>query len=289
MYQRFRGEPEYMEPVDVGFLREETEAMFPQFVGAALPGEFDPISEGVGGLESITTAIRARRPEAASITEPASFAELVALTAESAAVGTSPYPTGPGYTVAEAAVQAEQDEAVQKAAEAANLTQRPPKRQRKPPRVQKEEEIERVMAATAPSAWSSPPRPGQHGARTTTARPVHTPTETGLPPSPFNNPRLTAAQRRRLPPKAFGIPSQRKYPMMTIGPSGTPVWSKSHAVDAKDRAREEYNKGYITLRQYNQIVKKANKVIEGFIDRQLGLSRNPSVESIMRDLPRRRR
>lgn len=73
--------------------------------------------------------------------------------------------------------------------------------------------------------------------------------------------RLTAKERRELPARAFGIPSQRKYPVMVLNRSGEPVPSKGHAVDAKGRAMEELEKGRIDRRQYNQIVRKADTAI----------------------------
>jgi hypothetical protein len=70
--------------------------------------------------------------------------------------------------------------------------------------------------------------------------------------------RLTAKERRELPAKAFGIPSQRKYPVMVLGRDGKPKYSLSHARDAKARAKEGLEKGWINKRQYNQIIKKAD-------------------------------
>jgi hypothetical protein len=69
---------------------------------------------------------------------------------------------------------------------------------------------------------------------------------------------LTAKERRELPAKAFGIPSQRKYPVMIIGRDGKPKYSLSHARDAKGRAKQELDKGVINKRQYDQIIRKAN-------------------------------
>jgi hypothetical protein len=70
--------------------------------------------------------------------------------------------------------------------------------------------------------------------------------------------RLTAKERRELPAKAFGIPSQRKYPVMVIGRDGKSKYSRSHAIDAKARAKEGLEQGWITKRQYNAIMKKAD-------------------------------
>jgi hypothetical protein len=63
--------------------------------------------------------------------------------------------------------------------------------------------------------------------------------------------KLSRAQRNRLPSSVFGLPKQRKYPMP----------NKSHARNAKARAAEEYHRGLLTLKQYQQIVRKANSIL----------------------------
>ena len=60
-----------------------------------------------------------------------------------------------------------------------------------------------------------------------------------------------AARRRKLPAKDFGLSKSRKYPMPNA----------SHAKNAKARARQMLNKGYLSLSDYNKIVRKANKVL----------------------------
>lgn len=93
--------------------------------------------------------------------------------------------------------------------------------------------------------------------------------------------RLTAAQRKQLPAKAFGIPKERKYPMMIINKMGKPEWSHSHASDAKARAKEEFDKGLMTKATYNRIVKKADKIIQEAVDEAIptgGRKKNPSAE-----------
>lgn len=87
--------------------------------------------------------------------------------------------------------------------------------------------------------------------------------------------RLTAKERRELPARAFGIPSSRKYPVMVLSRSGEAVPSKSHAVDAKGRAKEELEKGRIDSRQYNQIVRKADAAIREIDRGRKKAKRNP--------------
>ncbi len=63
--------------------------------------------------------------------------------------------------------------------------------------------------------------------------------------------KLTTKKRDRLPDKAFGLPSERKYPMP----------DPDHAASAKGRAKTQLNKGNLTRAQYDKVVRKANSVI----------------------------
>ncbi len=65
--------------------------------------------------------------------------------------------------------------------------------------------------------------------------------------------KLTAAKEKRIPDKAYGLPKLRKYPMPDA----------SHARNAKARASAEYKRGRLTKRQYEQIQRKANRIIIG--------------------------
>ncbi|HET9189777.1 MAG TPA: hypothetical protein VFN69_04315 [Rudaea sp.] len=62
---------------------------------------------------------------------------------------------------------------------------------------------------------------------------------------------LTSKDRNDLPSHVFGLPKERKYPMP----------DKAHAIDAKDRATEEYHKGHITKAQRDEIFAHADRVI----------------------------
>ena len=59
---------------------------------------------------------------------------------------------------------------------------------------------------------------------------------------------LTAKTRNALPAKDFGEPGARKFP----------IENKSHAVDAKGRAKQQLNKGRISQAAYEKIVSKAD-------------------------------
>ena len=62
---------------------------------------------------------------------------------------------------------------------------------------------------------------------------------------------LSDKARDRLPDKAFGIPSQRKYPMP----------DPRHAGNAKGRAKTAFDRGEVTRKQYDAIVRKADRII----------------------------
>jgi len=64
--------------------------------------------------------------------------------------------------------------------------------------------------------------------------------------------KLTTARRKRLKSSDYGLPKQRKYPMPDV----------SHAINAKARAKAAMNQGHLTRAQYNQVVRKANRIIE---------------------------
>ncbi len=65
--------------------------------------------------------------------------------------------------------------------------------------------------------------------------------------------KLSMRQRRNIPRSQFGVPS--KAPK-----SGSyPMPDRSHAANAKARARQQLNKGNISQSTYNTIVAKANR------------------------------
>ena len=64
--------------------------------------------------------------------------------------------------------------------------------------------------------------------------------------------KLDAAERREIPKSEFGEPGQKKYPMP----------DKSHAADAKDRAKQMLNKGKLSQSAFEKVVAKADKVLD---------------------------
>lgn len=64
--------------------------------------------------------------------------------------------------------------------------------------------------------------------------------------------KLTTKARNKLPGSAFGIPSERKYPIGN---------SKSHAKNAKARASEMAHKGKLSGGLKKKIDTKANRIL----------------------------
>lgn len=65
--------------------------------------------------------------------------------------------------------------------------------------------------------------------------------------------KLLTRIRNSIPPKEFGLPEERKYPME----------DKAHARNAKARASEEYNAGHLTKAQEERIDHKADRKLHG--------------------------
>jgi hypothetical protein len=63
--------------------------------------------------------------------------------------------------------------------------------------------------------------------------------------------KLTAAARKKVPKKEFGLPGSKKYPMP----------DKSHAANAKARATQMEKKGKLSASSKAKIDAKANKVL----------------------------
>jgi hypothetical protein len=63
--------------------------------------------------------------------------------------------------------------------------------------------------------------------------------------------KLTAAKKKKLPNKAFGLPELRSYPMP----------DPSHARNAKARAKAQLKKKRLNKKDYDRIVRKADRVI----------------------------
>ena len=64
--------------------------------------------------------------------------------------------------------------------------------------------------------------------------------------------KLTAAKRKKIPKKEFGLPGEKKYPME----------DKAHARNAKARASQMVNKGKLSASSKAKIDAKADKVLK---------------------------
>ena len=62
---------------------------------------------------------------------------------------------------------------------------------------------------------------------------------------------MKAAKRKKLKKSQFGLPGKREYPMP----------DKSHAVNAKARAKQQRKRGKLSKSAYEKVVAKANRVI----------------------------
>ena len=60
---------------------------------------------------------------------------------------------------------------------------------------------------------------------------------------------LTAASRNKLKSSTFGLPGSRKYPMP----------DRSHAANAKARAKQMLDSGRLSQSSYDKIIAKANR------------------------------
>ncbi len=64
--------------------------------------------------------------------------------------------------------------------------------------------------------------------------------------------KLTSKQRDKLSSKEFALPEQRKYP----------IFDRRHAINAKARAQQQYDKGHISIDVLHHIDAMANKKLK---------------------------
>jgi hypothetical protein len=63
--------------------------------------------------------------------------------------------------------------------------------------------------------------------------------------------KLTSKERKAIPKKEFGLPSEKKYPMP----------DRNHAANAKARASQQVKKGNLSESSKEKIDAKANRVL----------------------------
>ena len=73
---------------------------------------------------------------------------------------------------------------------------------------------------------------------------------------------LTAAQRKKVPKSKQGLPKP-KGPRGGAPSGNYPMPDKAHARNAKARASEMYRKGKLSKREFDQINRKADKILKG--------------------------
>jgi len=74
--------------------------------------------------------------------------------------------------------------------------------------------------------------------------------------------KLTAKDRNVIPSNQFALPKERKYP----------IHDRSHAINAKARAKQQLDRGNLTQQQYNTIVRKANLKLQNMPNKSKPIS-----------------
>lgn len=72
--------------------------------------------------------------------------------------------------------------------------------------------------------------------------------------------KLPTRERDRMPNNGFALPSSRKYPLYRWE-GGRIIPSRTHAQNAKARAKQSLDSGHLTRAQYQTIIRKANLVL----------------------------
>lgn len=73
--------------------------------------------------------------------------------------------------------------------------------------------------------------------------------------------KLTTRQRKNIPKSKMGLP-KKKGPEGGAPQGSYPMPDRSHAANAKARAKQQLNKGNLSRSSYNKIVAKANKILD---------------------------
>jgi len=74
---------------------------------------------------------------------------------------------------------------------------------------------------------------------------------------------LTSARRRKVASADFGIPPKKKAGKRVMSTGKYPMPDKSHAANAKARAKQSLDAGKLSRSDYNKIVRMANKKLYG--------------------------
>lgn len=72
---------------------------------------------------------------------------------------------------------------------------------------------------------------------------------------------LTAKERAKLPPKAFGLPEKARSKKARKQPGNYPMPDRDHAISALRRSERERMRGNLTTDEYRRIQRTAKKIL----------------------------
>ena len=75
--------------------------------------------------------------------------------------------------------------------------------------------------------------------------------------------KLTAKQRAKLPPKAFGLPEKARSKKARKESGNYPMPDRDHAISALRRSDGERERGNLTKDEYERIQRKAKRILRG--------------------------
>jgi len=73
--------------------------------------------------------------------------------------------------------------------------------------------------------------------------------------------KLTAKERAKLPPKAFGLPEKARSKKARKASGNYPMPDKDHAISAIRRSERERQRGNLTKDEFDRINRKAHKIL----------------------------
>jgi len=79
-------------------------------------------------------------------------------------------------------------------------------------------------------------------------------------------PELRAKKRARIPTKKFGLPERARSSDAKEETGNYPMPDRLHAANAKARAKQQLKKKKLSRAQYDRIVSKADRILEGSSD-----------------------
>jgi len=73
--------------------------------------------------------------------------------------------------------------------------------------------------------------------------------------------KLSARQRAKLPPKAFGLPERARTKEARQESGNYPMPDRGHAISALRRSERERERGSLTKNEFDRIQRKAKKML----------------------------